>query len=252
MIPPLGEIGGYVQTHSSFNGDLTLPLFFTHPLLTGEDSSNKPPSTNSPNSTHSSLFLTPPATSPWSSESFSPCYSSPLTPSIQPSSSEIKLTVASQNKFPVQCHWESCLKVFRTKTDLNHHLRYHSKPFQCPHCPLKQATKRHLDRHINERHFSTEKYYCTTIGCSRSINGGAGNINGGLCFKREDNCRRHMRNVHGVSGTDGVAAESLSGGLCGLGSEVCDRGGVSMDESSRRIRMGRKVGGVKLERMRAM
>ncbi|KUJ08207.1 uncharacterized protein LY89DRAFT_691105 [Mollisia scopiformis] len=60
---------------------------------------------------------------------------------------------------PILCSWEKCGKTFFTNSDLNHHLKSHTKPFHCPQCPPQQATKRLLHRHINGRHFNTEKYY---------------------------------------------------------------------------------------------
>lgn len=39
----------------------------------------------------------------------------------------------------------------------------------------------------------SEKYYCPVVCCSRSEIGGGH-------FSREDGCRRHMQNKHGVEG----------------------------------------------------
>jgi len=59
-----------------------------------------------------------------------------------------------------------------------------------------------------------EKYYCVVTGCKRGMDGGRH-------FGREDNCRKHVRLVHGKLGA-GVA--------------------VGMDEVTRGIRRERRLG----------
>ncbi|KAH6720346.1 hypothetical protein BKA61DRAFT_233413 [Leptodontidium sp. MPI-SDFR-AT-0119] len=247
MITPLDDTLEYPKTQSSSSRLLPESLSFTQHFPRGQTATDNSHLTTSPNFAHSSLFLARPAPSPWSSGSSSTSWSPLSTPFTQPQPNDAHLSVPHPAKSLIQCDWEKCGKAFRTKTDLNHHLRYHNKSLQCPYCHLKHATKRLLDRHINERHFSTEKYYYTVTGCSRSMNGG--NLgNRGRHFTREDNCKRHMRNIHQLSGTD----EGLSGEMCKLGITRSPGGVVSMDESTMLIRRNRKARFVKMERSRAM
>jgi hypothetical protein len=132
----------------------------------------------------------------------------------------------------IQCTWPSCSKVFpsihvykfvdpslslfRVANIPSHHFKNHSRPFQCVFCPARHATKRQRDRHVNERHNNTEGYYCSMLACPRSL------ASGGKPFPRIENCRRHMVMVHKFS-----AEQARS----------CD-----MDEETRRVRAGRKIG----------
>jgi hypothetical protein len=84
-------------------------------------------------------------------------------------------------------------------TEYNHHFKNHSKPFICPHCPARQATKRHLDRHINERHNGDELYFCPVEGCKRA--------RGGRGFPRTENCKRHVRKVHKEGGEERIGVD---------------------------------------------
>lgn len=117
----------------------------------------------------------------------------------------------------IQCTWASCNKTFLTRSEYNHHSKNHTKPFQCASCSARHATKRQLDRHINEKHKTTEKYFCTVSACKRSL------ARNGKPFPRDDGCRKHMRRVHRM--TEEQVKE------CG------------MDERTRMIRLGRKVRG---------
>jgi hypothetical protein len=116
----------------------------------------------------------------------------------------------------IQCTWPSCNKAFPSIHVYNHHFKNHSRPFQCGFCPARHATKRQRDRHVNERHSNTEGYYCSVLGCPRS------SASGGKPFPRIENCRRHMMMVHKFTADQAKA---------------CD-----MDEETRKIRAGRKVG----------
>jgi len=110
----------------------------------------------------------------------------------------------------------------------SHHFKSHTKPFQCPHCPTRQSTKRHIDRHVNERHVNQEKYYCSAIGCKRSLNGEYGF--GGKHFPREENCRKHIRSKHwGIENAHGRSGEI--GGLAQ----------IEMDELTKKIRKERRI-----------
>jgi hypothetical protein len=131
----------------------------------------------------------------------------------------------------IQCTWPSCNKVFPSvhtykcaaypfvamcsTNVISHHSKSHTKPFKCTHCPARRATKRHLDRHVNENHNNLEKYYCSVAECKRSLD------NGGKPFPRIENCRRHMKMVHKF-----IADQAR---LC------------VMDEETMRIRRERKI-----------
>jgi hypothetical protein len=97
---------------------------------------------------------------------------------------------SSPRVFPCdQCHRE-----FDQIHKLNHHKRYHDRPHECPHagCVMRFGTKTHLDRHINDKHNKTRKFYCTQHECPYSKQGGKS-------FPRKDNWRRHMLNKHRIT-----------------------------------------------------
>jgi hypothetical protein len=142
------------------------------------------------------------------------------SPSALPSADGIQCTWPSCNKaFPsihvykcVISHSDHCIPL----TKFSHHFKNHSRPFRCRFCPARHATKRQRDRHVNERHSNTEGYYCSVLGCPRSL------ASGGKLFPRIENCKRHMMIVHKFTADQARA---------------CD-----MDEETRRIRAGRRVG----------
>jgi hypothetical protein len=90
-----------------------------------------------------------------------------------------------------QC--DICGREFDLFHKLNHHRRYHERPHECPHkgCGKSFGTKTHLDRHINDKHEKTRKYYCMVPDCPYSRQGGK-------AFPRKDNWRRHMQNKHQI------------------------------------------------------
>lgn len=57
---------------------------------------------------------------------------------------------------------------------------------------MRFGTKTHLDRHINDKHEKTRKFYCSVSDCPYSRQGGKS-------FPRKDNWRRHMQNKHGIA-----------------------------------------------------
>lgn len=79
-------------------------------------------------------------------------------------------------------------------TIASHHKRYHDRPHECVHpgCTMRFGTKTHLDRHVNDKHNKTRKFYCTQHECPYSKQGGKS-------FPRKDNWRRHMVNKHRIS-----------------------------------------------------
>ncbi|KAB5517329.1 hypothetical protein GE09DRAFT_569618 [Coniochaeta sp. 2T2.1] len=88
---------------------------------------------------------------------------------------------------------DECNRVFDQYHKLNHHTRYHDRPHLCEHpgCGKRFGTKTHLDRHINDKHTKTKKYFCTQYNCPYSRQGGKS-------FPRKDNWRRHMQNKHNI------------------------------------------------------
>lgn len=118
----------------------------------------------------------------------------------------------------IQCTWPSCNKSFPSVTPYNHHFKNHSKPFQCPYtsCTARHATKRQLDRHINDRHNTTEQYFCPVPACKASMTSNQKGIS------RIENFKRHMAKVHKY------AEEQVSS---------CE---PDMDEETKRIRRERK------------
>ena len=62
--------------------------------------------------------------------------------------------------------------------------------------------------------------------------------NGGRHFTREDNCRRHLRKIHGMAGM----GEELGWEMARQAKDGGQSGVVDMDELTRRIRVERKVG----------
>ncbi|KAH7333278.1 hypothetical protein BKA65DRAFT_42181 [Rhexocercosporidium sp. MPI-PUGE-AT-0058] len=155
---------------------------------------------------------------------FNFCGSSPQSMDSSPRSSSTSTTTTTTTKITttiqkpankIDCTWSSCNKSFPTRTKYNHHSKSHTRPFQCHLCPQRYATKRHLNRHINDVHEFSERYYCSVVGCSRSEDGG------GKHFSRMDLCSGHMRNRH------------------------ADGGGMMecvMNEQTRRVRRERKMG----------
>jgi hypothetical protein len=135
--------------------------------------------------------------------------------STDPATSNSLLSSTSSQPSKIHCAWPSCQKSFESRSDYNHHCRYHNLSFQCPSCPARQATKREFDRHVNSVHVHSEKYYCTVSTCNRSLD------RSGKPFSREDGCRKHMRRKHRMT-DDQVLT-------CG------------MDEETKRIRRQRKV-----------
>lgn len=141
---------------------------------------------------------------------------SPLTSADETSMSSRSARGSSMAESGIECTWPTCGKTFKSKSDYNHHCKSHTRPFKCSTCTARHATKRQLDRHVNERHTQIERYYCTVRSCRRSM------IDDGKPFPREDNCRKHMRNAHHMSEEQ---------------ARICE-----MDEETKRIRRERKAG----------
>jgi hypothetical protein len=190
-----------VLNESMFNTHLhqTPPSFDSSSSPTTQDDSFTISTTASQSSAHTP---TPTPSSPPSAALGSP--SSPSSPNIPTTPARIT------------CTWPKCTKIFPSVntykyftlsfpspslTPNRHHFLTHSRPFTCPTCTLRHATKRHLSRHMNV-HSRTEIYFCSVEGCERSMEGvGYSQAQRGKreAFIRIDNCRRHLRTVHGFS-----------------------------------------------------
>jgi len=134
----------------------------------------------------------------------SPISNTISTPATSPSTS------ISNSDGLISCTWPDCNKTFGSTSHYNHHCKNHTRPHPCRECPARLATTRLLGRHVNECHSNSEKYYCVIPTCKQSRVGGKH-------FKREDNCKRHMKKIHGLTTRD------------------CD-----MDEATREIRRKRQ------------
>jgi hypothetical protein len=76
------------------------------------------------------------------------------------------------------------------------HLKSHTHPQHCPHCARGFETTKDVNRHINDVHKTTKKYFCTFEGCKYAREGGRG-------FPRKENWRRHVKGRCGVVGAGG-------------------------------------------------
>jgi hypothetical protein len=276
VMGPIEDALGYQEMYSPFDDGSPSPLSVTQHLPMEVSVADNPNPTQDFYFAAPLLLLdigiSEPTTPPWSSlwpQEF-PSASSTILSQPSPNSriNSVSTTSRYPSLSPILCSWEGCGKTFLTNTAFkyvvltsstpstiiltltptssprlskanfqpSHHLKYHTRPFHCPHCPLQQATKRLLHRHINERHFNTEKYYCTVESCNRSMYGDLGN--GGRHFTREDNCRRHLRKIHGMAGM----GEELGWEMARQAKDGGQSGVVDMDELTRRIRVERKVG----------
>jgi len=77
-----------------------------------------------------------------------------------------------------------CAKKFGQRGILRRHKKQHTKPEQCPTCPLRCAEKRDLERHKRACHSAVKKNFkCERRGC-------------GEMFGRKDNLLRHEKSMH--------------------------------------------------------
>ncbi|KAH6990952.1 hypothetical protein BKA56DRAFT_221276 [Ilyonectria sp. MPI-CAGE-AT-0026] len=112
-------------------------------------------------------------------------YDSPDPYYAQPSASS-----AAPNR--LECEREDCNQSFERPTELNKHMKTHTKPVKCaadPGCKERRAEQRDMDRHYSSAHKSyarlmgipDDDYVCAV--CSKT-------------FTRHDNLLKHMRNLH--------------------------------------------------------
>ncbi|KAK8741848.1 hypothetical protein OTU49_002423 [Cherax quadricarinatus] len=79
--------------------------------------------------------------------------SSPLPGQLDGSTMPL-LPMAQSIRVPVRFFCSVCQKGFRSKLDVERHLRTHTgeKPFKCPYCPHRSATKGNLKAHMRHIH----------------------------------------------------------------------------------------------------
>ncbi|KAG4435310.1 hypothetical protein IFR05_009199 [Cadophora sp. M221] len=130
--------------------------------------------------------LTPPWTGPSTSNSSPSATSSRMSVSTS-STSTPKTTPSSASGESFACHF--CAQTFAQKCLLNRHTNTHTKPYVCSFdgCTARRATNRDLQRHlVCHDPISAPAFLCTERGCEYAVKG----------FKRKDNLKRHMENIH--------------------------------------------------------
>ncbi|KAH8767923.1 hypothetical protein F5882DRAFT_412966 [Hyaloscypha sp. PMI_1271] len=146
---------------------------------------NFPPLSNSPLS-NSSPFEALPSMSTSISQSLLVPSS---TPDIQPSPSSLPFT-----KSPHLCTICRPNRLFPNSQGLRRQMKIHNKRISClsPTCNARFAENRDMHRHVSVHHHelvSSQLYTCIEPGCKYALLG-----NG---FRRKDNLKRHLKNVHG-------------------------------------------------------
>lgn len=85
------------------------------------------------------------------------------------------------------CSSESCPKGFESKSDLDHHERYHgARQHSCSTCEKAFIFPKDLRRH-EKIHEEERQFICVDAGCPYYTKG----------FRRKDHLKRHMQKVHG-------------------------------------------------------
>jgi hypothetical protein len=192
---------GYYNTNAPTASDYSTPPHSTGPStentpdtrLTDYTSSPSPPAeTEAPVTIHlmpspdlSAGLSPPPALSP----------SPGLSPAPSPGRSSVPSPGASPGRPPARppggFKCDTCGLVKATYHELNHHQRYHKKPWPCEYCDLRFGTVTHKNRHVNDKHVKTRKFYCTQAGCDYARGGPKS-------FPRKDNWKRHMMKKHSI------------------------------------------------------
>lgn len=86
-----------------------------------------------------------------------------------------------------------CQKAFARISDMNKHIKYHTKPISCQVCGHNFGRQRDLLRHQHGVHkdlFGEEEFPCLFEECKKA----------GVKFSRRDNLGRHLRRRHGGGG----------------------------------------------------
>lgn len=81
-------------------------------------------------------------------------------PSYQMVSVSMPYHTLSQSSRPaLRYHCTVCPKGFRSKLDVERHIRTHTgeKPFTCPYCPHRSATKGNLKAHVKHIHANIQQ-----------------------------------------------------------------------------------------------
>ncbi|KAH7411285.1 hypothetical protein BKA64DRAFT_377686 [Cadophora sp. MPI-SDFR-AT-0126] len=136
-------------------------------------------------------YMDPSPTPPWTDPSTS--NSSPSATSYRTSNStsgnSTPSSAPSSTTSEGSFNCPSCARTFAQKCLLNRHINTHTKPYKCPfrNCTERRATTRDLKRHVVVHDpVSAPAYLCTEKGCEYGVKG----------FKRKDNLKRHMENIH--------------------------------------------------------
>ncbi|ROT35772.1 hypothetical protein SODALDRAFT_320283 [Sodiomyces alkalinus F11] len=103
-------------------------------------------------------------------------------------------TAARELKY--ECTWNQCGKMFRRRSDLTKHERYHVKDSFCdePGCDKAFATQKDLKRHkkthekVDDSGAAPKGYRCRVPGCRKAKTGHV--------YNRRDNFVRHLRTKH--------------------------------------------------------
>ncbi|PVH80355.1 hypothetical protein DL98DRAFT_532139 [Cadophora sp. DSE1049] len=136
-------------------------------------------------------YIDPPLTSPWtdpSTSNSSPSATSSRT-SISTSSTSTPSSAPSSTTSEGSFNCSFCAQTFAQKCLLNRHINTHTKPYKClfRNCTERRATNRDLKRHmVVHDPVSAPAFLCTEQGCVYTVKG----------FKRKDNLKRHMKNIH--------------------------------------------------------
>ncbi|AEO65232.1 50799b07-e1f8-4da4-91bb-c4ab4e9774d0 [Thermothielavioides terrestris] len=204
---------------------LTTPDYSTPPPSTGPSTQSTPntkltPFTASPSppaemeaTINSQLRPPSPGISAGASPSPGPSLSPGLSPDISrgrsPGPTPSRSPGASPGRSPARppggfvC--DVCGVVKSSYHQFNHHRRYHDRPYECTHpgCGRSFGTITHLNRHVNDKHVKTRKFYCTQPDCAYSRQGGKS-------FPRKDNWKRHMMNKHHIDPQNETDEEVLA------------------------------------------
>ncbi|KAL2132030.1 hypothetical protein VTI74DRAFT_4289 [Chaetomium olivicolor] len=214
--PAPSDAGTQFQQEPVYYNANVLPTadYSTPPPSTGPSAENTPETRLTPYTASPSPPAEPEATnvdghlmaspglsvglSPASALSPSPAVSPAPSPGPSPGRSPMRAPGRSPGRSPARppggfvC--PTCGAVKASYHEMNHHERYHKRPFPCTYagCERSFGTVTHLNRHINDKHQKTRAFFCPRPDCIWSKQGGKDG------FPRKDNWKRHMMKKHGI------------------------------------------------------